>query len=435
MRIARARSVPLVESFRAIGEAEFLRDDVRIHTLLDSLDDVNKQRDAYAALSGPDARYAALTARLASIGQQLTTIAEQRLANSTSASSTVADSSNLPADTATLSPRVSFNVDSVAERVATAWLDSANARVVSADQALSDARKSNSIAMANRARAEAQSTVNVPAVAMLLAALVLGSVIGYGVAFVLEVRRPRIADVAEVEWLTGARVIVHGGASRAATRARHRRESDEALFPVIDTVSEAYKLLHVTITGFGDTAHSVRVIGDSAMVSATVGINLAAAAAREARATLLIDADAEAHLATSLLHVTAKKGVAESVTTPDKLRSRIVRTKVGRNQYINTLFAGKKKTALPEGDQQQQLQQSLPDELQLLSNEHDLTVILAARDSANSELLPLAGDAILCVRLRQTKLDWLVQAATELHSRNVRLRAVLLWAAAAPRLK
>ncbi|MDQ6612661.1 MAG: hypothetical protein M3Y64_09540 [Gemmatimonadota bacterium] len=434
MRIARARSAPLVESFRAIGEADFLSDDVRVRALLDSLNEVNKQRDAYAALGGPDARYAALTARLASIGQQLTTIAEQRLAN-TSAST---DTTTVSADSAVLAPRLSFNVDSMAQRVATIARDSANARVVNADQTLANARKSNAIALANRAQTEAQSTVNVPAVAMLLSALVLGLAIGYGVALALELRQPRIADVAEVERLTGARVIVHAGASRAATHARQRRQSDETLFPVIDTVSEAYMLLHVTLTGFGDTAHAVRVIGDTAMVSATVGINLAAAAAREARATLLIDADEEARLATSLLHIVAKKGVAESPAAPDALRSRIVRTKVGRDQYIDTLFAGRsREKAPPENtEQQNRLQQSLHDELQLLSNEHDLTVILAARDSTvSAALLPLASDAILCVRLGQTKNSWLINATHQLRGSNRRLRAVLLWAAATPAVR
>ena len=433
MRIARARSVALVESYRAIGEADLLRDEARVRTLIDSLNDVNKQREASAALGGPDARYVAMTTRIASIGQQLIAIAEQRLA----VTAQKTDSTKPAADTTTLAPRLSFNVDSMAERIATMALDSANARIVSADQALETARKLNAIAVANRARTEAQSTVNIPIVAMLLAALALGLAIGYSVALALEVRRPRIADVAEVERLTNARVIVHSDVSRAVNQARHRRQSDEALFPVIDTVSEAYQLLHVTLTGFGDTAHAVRVVGDTAILSATVGINLAAAAAREARATLLIDADSEERLATSLLHIAPKKGVAESTAAPDQLRSRIVRTKVGRDQYIDTLFAGaQRKRASAESAPQPEQQQAFHDELQLLANEHDLTVILApSTGDSGAALLPSVSDAILCVRLGATSLRWLMRSTVQLRHSNLRLRAVLLWAARAPALK
>ncbi|MEP6779463.1 MAG: hypothetical protein ABJC26_06200 [Gemmatimonadaceae bacterium] len=433
LRITRARAVPLVDSYRAIGESDFLRDDARVRTLLDSLNEWNRQRDAYAAIGGADARYVAMTTRLTSIGQQLIAIAEQRL----SAAPSTLDTARVVTDTNTLAPRLSFNVDSMAERVATTALDSANARVVSADQVLFNARKANAAGMVNRARTEAQSTVNVPVVAMLLAALTLGLAVGYGVALAIEVRQPRIADVAEVERITNTRVIVHTGASRAEVQARNRRQSDEALFPVIDTVSEAYKLLHVTLTGFGDTAHAVRIIGDTGILSATVGINLAAAAARDARATLLIDADSEERLATKLLHIATKKGVAESAAAPNQLRSRIVRTKVGRDQYIDTLFAGRPRTqsAAEEPANREQLT-ALHDELQSLASEHDLTVILASRASnSNAGLLPSANDAILCVRQGATKLNWLLRSAAQLRNDNLRLRAVLLWAANAPTFK
>ncbi|MEP6765533.1 MAG: hypothetical protein ABJB66_14555 [Gemmatimonadaceae bacterium] len=434
LRISRARTVPLVDSYRAIGESDFLREDSRVRALLDSLNEWNRQRDAYAAVGGgADARYVAMTGRLTSTGQQLIAIAEQRLATTASKP----DTTRILTDTTSLAPRLSFNVDSVAERVATTSLDSANARIVAADQSLANARKANSAAIADRARTEAQSTVIVPVVAMLLAALALGLAVGYGVALALEVKQPRIADAAEVERLTNARVIVHSTASRAEVQARRRRQADEALFPVIDTVSEAYQLLHVTLTGFGDTAHAVRVIGDTGILSATVGINLAAAAAREARATLLIDADSDERLATKLLHIATKKGVAESTATPSELRSRIVRTKVGRDQYIDTLFAGRPKKATTSDESVNREQQNaLHDELQSLAREHDLTVILASRGSdSNVGLLPSANDAILCVRLGATKLNWLLQSAIQLRNSNLRLRAVLLWAATSPVLE
>ena len=73
---------------------------------------------------------------------------------------------------------------------------------------------------------------------------------------------------------------------------RHRRQSDEAVPPVVDTASESYQLLHVTLTGFGDTSREVQVVSNDAVLAATVGINLAVAAARDSRSTLLVDSGA-----------------------------------------------------------------------------------------------------------------------------------------------
>lgn len=50
IRVARARTAPLVENFRALGDAELLRNDSRARVLLDSLNEVNRDREAYAAL-------------------------------------------------------------------------------------------------------------------------------------------------------------------------------------------------------------------------------------------------------------------------------------------------------------------------------------------------------------------------------------------------
>ena len=74
----RARDRSIVE-ISGVGDADFLRNDASVRVLLDSLNDVNRDREAYAALGGPDARYAAMTARLATFGQRLLLIAEQRL--------------------------------------------------------------------------------------------------------------------------------------------------------------------------------------------------------------------------------------------------------------------------------------------------------------------------------------------------------------------
>ena len=149
------------------------------------------------------------------------------------------------ADSGLLAPSQPFSGDAVAERSARESLDSAKALLQSAEKALADARITNTGIAEERSRAEADSPARVPPVAMLFAALVTGLAVGFGCAFVIEVKRPRVADVAEVEHVTDARVIAHTGATLGARGQQTRRQADEGVPPVIDAVSEAYQLLHV----------------------------------------------------------------------------------------------------------------------------------------------------------------------------------------------
>jgi hypothetical protein len=484
LRVTRARAAPLVESYRAVGESELLRSDANVRALLDSLNDVDKNREAYAALGGADARYAALTALITSLGQRIVVIAEQRLSNaalsqtmalppravvppavtpqgttpaavpgnvppaSTATASApnalgtpkgnASDSAALPNDTTALAPQARFNADSVADREAQARLDSTTALVVSAGQTFARARQANADIVTKRDATRAEFSVVVPPLAMVVAALVLGLAVGYGVALLVEVRKPRVADIAEVERVSGVRVIVHAGATRSDRSSRQRRRSDSTIPAVIDTVSDSYQLLHVTLTGFGDTARIVRIVSDSAMLTATVGINLAAAAAREARAALVVDADSKARLASTLLGITNATGVAESLAAPSSLSTHVARVAVGRDQYLKALFAGGSRVRRNEkinctGPEGSARIAEFEQQLLALVNEHDLTVLLVASDGEPTAGWLPPADVILCVRLGATKLIWLTRSVLQLRASGVRLRAVLVWAADAPR--
>ena len=462
LRVARARSAPLVDSYRGVGEAELLRSDARARALLDSLNDVDKNREAYAALGGADARYAALTARITSIGQRLVAIADQHLTNATlsqtvtlpprtvptppvataadaggAEKSLARDSTTLPSDTAALAPQVRFNADSVADRLAKATLDSTALQLTNASQALERARQANADIIRRRDATRAAFSVVIPPGAMLLAALAIGLAIGYGVAFAVELRQPRIADVAEVERVTGVRVIVHTGTVRAL---RQRRSSDNSTPAVIDSSSDSYQLLHVTLTGFGDTTRVVRVMSDSALLTATVGINLAAAAAREARAALLVDADSQSHLANSLLGITNASGIVEAMSVPSTLPSHIVRVAVGRDQYLKALFQGgsksrknEKHTATAHDDAARLTE--FEQQFRELAKEADLTVVLVSNEADKARPWLPPSDVILCARLGSTRLNWLMRSVLHLRASGIRLRAVLVWAADAPKAR
>lgn len=452
-RAARARTAPLVENFRLVGEAELLRNDSRAKLLLDSLNEVSRDREAYAALSGADARYAAMTARISTLGQRLLAIAEQRLtaspANNAPSAAPVpsmsrpvapptattppfttppatADSApraniDVPADTGTLAQPQRFSGDSIAERLAREALDTARVLLQTAEKALADARVSNTQIAEARARAEADSPARVPPVAMLFAALVTGLAVGFGCAFFIEVKRPRVADAAEVERVTDARVILHTGATVSDRSSRSRRQTDAGVAPVVDAASEAYQLLHITLTGYGDTSREVQVISSDALLGATIGINLAAAAVRDSRTTLLVDANTPSRLIRQLLRVSAG---ADRQAGERSLQSQLVAAPVGREQTVDTLL-------LPAdgGD-------DVIEALRAIEADHDFTV-LVRDDSSNAagELSPAITDVILCARVGVTRLEWLITRTAELRAQQHRVRAVLLWATRAPSLR
>ena len=442
IRAARARTAPLVENFRALGEAELLRGDTRARVLLDSLNDVNRDREAYAALGGPDARYAAMTAKLATLGQRLLIIAEQRL-SATAANAPgpsvnaavatvppVADSalraapdvSQPNADTTMLAQPQRFSGDSIAERAARQALDTAKAMLQTAEQVLADVRVSNASIAQERNRAEADAPAQVPQVAMLFAALVTGLAVGFGCAFFLEVKRPRVADVAEVERVTDARVILHTGARLTTVNTRTRRQADAGFPPVVEASSEAYQLLHVTLTGYGDTSREVQVISSDALLGATIGINLAAAAVRDSRATLLIDASTPPLLINRLLGTSDDNAMTSGgSSTAALLSSQLIKVRLGRDLSLDTLsISGENSNATLE-------------ELQVIAHDHDFTVVVQSHnsDAKWASLLP-AADVILCARVGVTRLDWLISRTAELRAQQHRVRAVLLWATHAP---
>lgn len=438
LRVARARAAPLVENFRVVGEADLLRNDARARALLDSLNDVNRDREAYAALGSPDARYAAMTARISTLGQRILLIAEQRLASNASSSSVSASATppasvapsataakdttrvdQRPTDTSTIVQPERFSGDSIADRAARELLESAKAQLQVAEQNIKAARELNARTDTARIEAERASPARVPPIAMLLAALVTGLAVGYGVAFYLEVKRPRIADAAEVERVTDTRVIVHSGASRAQQAQFARGSGADALPPVVDLASESYQLLHITLTGFGDTSREVQVVSNDIVLGATVGINLAAAAVRDSRATLLIDASAPPTIVSRLLRQAKNKPA--SVTTADSIQSQVARSRVGRDVYVDTLAIADARSEVA--------QQQLDD----LVRDHDFTVIVQAGADEPEHPFPLpVVDAIICARVGVTKLEWLTTRTAELRAQNRRVRAVLLWATRSP---
>lgn len=404
--LARARQAPLAESFRALAVAPALQRDATLRPmvarLLDSIISIERERDASAAVGGPDARYAEQTARLTAIGAKLVALAEPLLQ----------EQSTPPSDTL-LDVAVQTASDSVA------WFD---ARLAEAHRA-NDARHRRAEAL------RAQMQVYVPPVAMLFASLVLGVSVGFAVSLWRELRRPRVSDAQELERLTQSRVIVHYGLDRVRFGRRVRRE--QAAVPVLSPSAEAWPLLHLTLSHIGDMARDVQVVADRPVVAGAVGINLAAVAARESRATALVDAAQRAGALVPLLPSAAlvrTDGVAPNEATNsvwDSTRA----LPLGRDAIISLVLprrarydAAARGRQIDDGDAADRLAPSL--------RAYDFVVYVT--DTAQASAVPDSADLVLCARLGVTPLAWVTRTVRMVAEQNRRIRAVVLWADEVP---
>jgi hypothetical protein len=103
----------------------------------------------------------------------------------------------------------------------------------------------------------------------------------------------------------------------------------------------------------------------------------------------------------------------------------------GRDQTIDVLFAGERR-GRPRPTAERWV--ALADELRTLAVAYDLTIVLAPADGSDGSdaILATTSDVILCARLGVTPLDWLSRVTGHLRAGQLRLRAVLLWAADGP---
>ncbi|QJR36682.1 hypothetical protein [Gemmatimonas groenlandica] len=482
-QLVRIRQAPLVESYRALADTRLLRDDARARAMLDSIEQLHAEREAYAALSGPDARYAAMTARLTQLGQRLTRLAESIYASalattaataSASASAPVAvtgpttavpSSAGTPVGTPIGTPigapvstpagapiaapvgaapdsgrAASLLVvqqpmaDSALERARAAATDSA----ARAERALREAQVLNANLHAKRDALRARMQLDIPPMAMLLASLVLGLVLGFAFVLWRELRRPTVGDEQELEALTRTRVIVHRAVAASVRATRARRRADEQLPPIMQPTDEAWPLLHLTLSSIGDVSRHVEVVSDHTVLAGAVALNLSAVAAHESRATVLVDAAQRSGALVALLPSSALTGTsptrAASGATEASEHARWDAPRslaIGRDTFIDIVLprrvrsrhTGRDLGGPPDAA-------SIVDDLQRVAKHHDLAVFVTDHDL--DQQLPPDTDVVLCARPGVTTLDWLSRTMRQLEERGRRVRAVVLWSADLP---
>lgn len=411
--IARADNAPLPASYRALATAPSLASDPTVRALLDSLADIEREREAFGTIGGVDPVYVALTSRATAVGRSIQAIAESKRAAARQQLALLRPPpppapQRPQVDTARLLAQRAINERVYADAIRTlAQMKEVNDRI---DREAEHARE-----LAN---------VGAPPLAMLAAALVLALALGFGMSLVLELRHPVIADSREAERVTGVRVLSVIEPTELPAE-RTRREADAVAPPLIDVVSESYRKLYLHLVATEANIPIVTVAGDDAGVVATVSANIAAAAAYEARSTLLVDVEPASSTIASIFKIRSVPGVAGIMSGASSWAEAIVQTTIGRDRTLDVLPGGARKGAIADGAVARQLR----GDLTRMERRYDLIVIAAPVSylrPGESSIIP-SPDVVLCARVAHTRIARLKAEVEALRSMDLRIHGLVLW--------
>lgn len=418
--ITRAETSPLSSSYRALAESPLVADMPQVKILLDSLGEIEKEREAFGAVGAVDPVYVALTARATAIGRGIQGLADRRRGE-------LRAQLNLLRPVAT-APVVSSTVDTMMYLGRRA--ESEKIRF-GAEQELRQIRQKNVQIDQQIARVRNVANVDAPPLAMLAAATILALAVGFAVAFGYELRQPHISDSREAEQFARSRVITIVKPSEVVERAR--RKSDEHAPPLIDVVSENYKNLYMHIAGSEIPVPVITVTGEEPVIVAAVAANLAATAAYEARSTLLVDVDPTTSTIAGVLRLRSNPGFADVMAGRTQWPEAIVPTTIGRDRPLDVLPSGTGKVVHPDGPTISAIQAGF----QRMERRYDFIVIAAPLSFVQRDALSIipGPDVVLCGRIARTKTQDLAAAAESLRGINMHIHGLVLWDDELPRIE
>jgi Mrp family chromosome partitioning ATPase len=412
----RAENAPLPETFRAIATSPTLSGDARVSALLDSLADVERERDEFGAGAAVDPVFVALTTRANALGRSIVAIADARRA----ALRRQLDSLQARASARAAPAPLPDTTGVLAQRDAAAR-DAARAR-----QALDATRAANAAAVAAAAR-EREAVQLAPVPVLALAALVIAAALVFALSLGDEIRSPRIADAAEAERLSNARVLTVVR-TRDVPADRLRRAADRERPPLLDPGLDAYRMVAWHVSAHAPRDGLVVVTGDSAPVRAIIAANIAAVLADEARATLLVDIDFERRLLADILRVPVVPGIAAVLENRRRWPEAVVQVTTGRGRTLDIIPSGLR--ARPLGPAEAE---ALGGEIARAARRYDFTVVQAPLRLARRVLL--SRDTVLCATVTRTRLATLARGAATLRSDGSRVLGVALWEGPLPSLQ
>jgi Mrp family chromosome partitioning ATPase len=420
--LARVETAPVGGSYRALAESRQMASSARARLLLDSLTEVEREREAFGTTGGADPVYVALTSRAAEIGRGIQTASQTRR------DSLRLEIASLNASTTTQATARVPVVDT------TAWIverDSAQSRLREATTAVAQAREKANDYDRAIAHAADQASFSAPPVALLGAALVFGVVLGFGAAFYGEMRHPRVSDEHEVERVTGARVLATIR-PRPRTPDRRRRASDREAPPYFDPGADGYQLTYLHVARAGASRLVLTIAGADMGVVGVVATNVAAIAADEARSVIIIDADARTAPVAAALRIRAEPGLTDVVNHNIDWAELTTQAMVGRDRVIDVIPSGLATEAL-DGARVTALFRR---EAARLSRHYEAIIVVASIEQAVAGIpgaLPIP-DTILCARIGHTRLADLQTALDGVRAAGGAPLGIVLWDALPPSL-
>jgi Mrp family chromosome partitioning ATPase len=411
--IERADNAPLPSSYRALATAPSLASDPVVRALLDYLSDNERERDAFGTVGGVDPVYFALTSRATAVGRSIQAIAE------TKRGSARQELALLRPPTAPAPQRA--QVDTARYRAQRAEAERVYGDAV---RALAQMKAVNDRIDQETTRARELANVGAPPLAMLAAAFVLALTLGYGASFFFELKMPTIADSREAEQVSGVRVLsVIKPAEVIAERSR--RLADETTPPLIDVVSESYRRLYLHLAATEANVPIVTVAGDDGAIVATVASNIAAAAAYEARSTLLVDVDPVTSMIAGIFRIPSNPGLAGMMAGRSEWSDSIVQTTVGRDRTLDILPSGTKRQSTVDVGEIERIR----GDFARMEKRYDLIVIAAPTgyvQRGRASIIP-GPDVILCARIAHTRLARIKEEVESLRALDLRIHGLVLW--------
>ena len=420
--LTRVETAPVTASYRALGESPQLASSARVKILLDSLTDVERDRESFGGTGAADPVYLALTSRAAEIGREIQVAAQ---AHRDSLRDQVAKlATPIPHQTVAQTPAADTGAW-IAER------DSAQSLVVEANATLGEARTKAKDYDRQVVAAKEEARLDAPLVALLGAALVFGVALGFGASLFNELRHPRVSDEHELERILGARVLA---TIRPKPRSpdRRRRSTDRDAPAFFDPGADGYQLTYLHVARAGASRLMLTIASEDTAIAAVVATNVAAIAADEARSTILIDTDSRATPVAAALRIHAEPGIADIVSRRRDWAEVTSQATVGRDRVIDVIPSG-----VSQAPQDPRVITSVfREEAPRLSRHYEAIIIVATTTQVNAGLpsaLPIP-DTVLCARIGHTRIDDLRAALDGARTAGANPLGIVLWDATPPAL-
>jgi len=420
--IDRAENAPLPTSYRALAASPAVASDPRVRVLLDSLADIERERNAFGAVGGVDPVYLSLTSRATAIGRSIQGIADAKRGEVRGQLALIR-----PTPAPVVRPKITVDTTALMAQNA-----AARQNYAAAVKQLDQINQRNRRIDRESARARDLANVGAPPWAMLAAAVVLALAVGFAASFGTELKRPHIADPREAEQISGARVLTVIKPPEVVVE-RSRRQADVEAPPLIDVVSESYRTLYLHIASVEASVPIVTITGDDPGIVATVASNLAASAAYEARSTLLVDVDPTTCSVASVLRIRPDPGLSGIITGNATWPEAIVSTTIGRDRPLDVLPSGTRRAGQPEPD----IVEEVRKELARMQRRYDFIIITAPTSYVQRSVTSIipAPDVILCARIAHTTVGGLKTAVDSLRGADMRIHGLVLWDAEMPQLE